>query len=144
MKVTRQDSLKPYRSAEPQEGSDLIDGARSLFNQLTGEVTRRAMQERAEAQRRGPVARRMYGVCGAAGILAAVTLFYGFLRFPDAPIRETRSGYVSKTGAPHTRQQYEQFRTWEKAVVTTFALTFVIGFAAAAAESMERRKRPGG
>jgi hypothetical protein len=139
------DRLKSALDAAPGAGSGLIGEAHALFDQLAGEVTRHAEQNQAADRVRGPVTKVLLTTCFISGVLAAVTLFYGWFKFPDAPIREKRTGYAGKTGKPHTRQDYEQFIVWEKAGIATFALAFLTGFSAAAAEKQDRRQRdPGG
>jgi glycine cleavage system aminomethyltransferase T len=128
----------------PGEGSGVIGEARALFDQLAGEVTRHAEQDRAAVRVQGPVAKVLLTACFIAGVLAAATLFYGVLQFPDAPIRESRSGYVGKTGKPHTRQHYDQFLAWKKWMAATFGLAFLTGFAGAAAMKVDRLRRDRG
>lgn len=77
-------------------------------------------------------------VCFITGVFAAITFVYGFIKFPDAPIRETIKGYAGKTGVPHTREDYEQFLLWEKVMFISFGLTFLLGFGAVATEKISR------
>jgi hypothetical protein len=111
---------------------------RSLYNQLVGEATRLAEQDRARAKRRGPVAKTLLAIAVVSGLFGAVTFFYGVYRFPDGPLRETPGGYVSKHGHPRTREDYEMFKLWEKVVWATFGFTFLTGFSPVAAGARRR------
>jgi len=144
VKQEQENRLKQALATAPREGAGLIDEACTLFEHLSGEVARQAERERAEAKARGPVARILFTACAVTGVIAAVTLTYGVLQFPDAPFREIRNGYAGKTGKPHTRKEYERFQIWEKALVGSFAVTFLLGFSGVAAEKLERRRRGAG
>lgn len=91
-----------------------------------------------EARARGPLARALFAATFVAGIFAAGSLVYGMVKFSDGPIRATPSGYTNKSGAPRTREDYELYETWQRAVWISFGVTFLVGFSAAAADS--RRK----
>ena len=132
----------PPTSAEP-EPRGLVDQTRSLYEQLAGEAVRRAERERAEARERGPVAKALIVACVAAALLAAGTMVYGIVQFPDAPIRQTAGGFAGKQGRARTRQDFERFVLWEKMLIGSFAAAFATGFAAAAADKLGRRKRDG-
>lgn len=80
-------------------------------------------------------------VCFITGVFAAITFIYGFVKFPDAPIRETITGYAGKTGVPHTREDYEQFLLWEKVTFISFGLTFLLGFGVVATEKISQQRR---
>jgi hypothetical protein len=61
----------------------------------------------------------------AGGIFAvmAVTLVYGLIRFPDAPIRkciprpEHPDGYCGKQGQAHTAGEYASFDAWQDTLI---------------------------
>ena len=108
----------------------IISQTRDLYSHLTGEARRLAQRDQQLARRRGPVAKALLVACFVMGLIAAATLVYGLIAFPDAPIRQTASGYVSKHGAPHTRDGYERFKLWEKLVVGSFGLAFLTGLGA--------------
>lgn len=126
-----------------KSGSDkgIIGEARDLYEQMSGEARRLAELDREAARRRGPVTKALFAACFIAVALAVVMLVYGFITFPDAPIRESANGYVGKQGAPHTREHYERFKLWEKAMLASFGLAFVAGFGAVAAEKLGSRKK---
>lgn len=52
----------------------------------------------------------------------AAVMLYGFLNFPDAPLRECSavSGYCGKLGKPHTLEEYQSFRIWESLLIITW------------------------
>ncbi|MFP5264848.1 MAG: hypothetical protein ACLGJB_23410 [Blastocatellia bacterium] len=121
----------------PEKG--IISQTRALYEQLSGEARLRAQRDAADARRKGPLAKALLAACLVAGLIAAATFIYGFIGFPDAPIRETARGYVGKHGEPHTREDYEQYKLWLKLVVASFGLVFLTGFGAVAAERMGSR-----
>jgi len=126
-----------------RDGSEkgIISETRELYQRMAGEVHRQAELDREAARSRGPVAKALFAACVIAVLLAAVTLVYGFITFPDAPIRESLNGYVGKYGAPHAREHYERFMLWEKLMLASFGLAFAMGFGAVAAEKFGRRGR---
>lgn len=121
----------------------IISQTRALHDQLSGEARLRAHRDLREAHRKGPAAKALLVACFAAGLLAAATLIYGFISFPDGPIRETASAYAGKHGEPHTREDFEQYKLWVKLVIASFGLVFLTGFGAVATERM-RNRGPGG
>lgn len=118
----------------------IIDEAGDLYNQLYGEARRLAERDKEAARRRGPMAKALIVACFVAGVVAAVTLAYGFITFPDAPLREVTNGYVGKHGAPRTREDYEIYKLWQTLVVASFGLAFLAGLGAVVAEKMSKRK----
>jgi hypothetical protein len=134
----------PYsRPAEPPEPPGLFDETRALYGRLVDEAVRRAERDREEAKARGPLSRALNAAALGAGVLAAVVFVYGAINFSDAPIRQTPHGYAAKSGAPRTREDFERFKVWEKSVLATFGLTFLLGFGAATSEKRLRRRRDG-
>lgn len=117
----------------------IIHETRSLYHHLVGEVQRQAQRDRQAARRRPTAAKALFAACFVAGAFAVVTLVYGVITFPEAPIRQTASGYVSKRGRPLTREDYEQFKLWEKLVLVSFGAAFVTGFSAVAVEKLMAR-----
>ena len=119
----------------------IIAESRALYDQMVGEARRMAERDHEAARHRGPVAKTLLAVCVLSGLLATVTLVYGIIKFPDGPIRKTANGFVGKQGAPHTPEDYEQYKLWEKLVFASFGLTFLTGFGAVAAEKISNRER---
>jgi hypothetical protein len=129
------------RPVKDRKDKGIIAETHALYDQLVGEARRMAERDHEAARRRGPVAKTLLAVCILAGLLAAVTLVYGFITFPDGPIRKTATGFVGKHGTSHTPADYEQYKLWEKLVVASFGSTFLTGFGAVAAEKMSNRER---
>ena len=92
---------------------------------------------------RGPFARLLLGLTLAACLLTAATMCYGIYNFPDAPLRQTAGGYAGKHGGARTREDYERFVAWEKAMLVAFPAVFVLAFAFALADAGRRAKRDG-
>lgn len=129
------------RRMKDSSDKGIIGETREFYEQMSGEVRRLAELDRKAAQHRGPATKALFAACFIAVALAVVTLVYGFITFPDAPIRESANGYVGKHGAPHTREHYERFMLWEKSLLASFGLAFVTGFSAVAAEKLGSRKK---
>jgi hypothetical protein len=119
----------------PDKG--VTDETREIYDKLSSLVER----DRKAARRRGPVGKALLVVCFLSALIAAATLVYGIIAFPDAPIRQTGSGYIGKQGAPHTREDYERFKLWEKLILSGFGLAFLTGFCAVAAEKLSSRSK---
>jgi len=124
---------------EPQD-EGIINQARDLYGQLSAEARRKVEADRQAARRRGPLTRALWAVCVIAALLFAGVLIYGFISFPDAPIRETVGGYAGKHGAPYTREGYERFKLWEKLIIASFGLSVLSGIGAYISEEMSRRR----
>src|SRR5688500_8342286 len=118
----------------------LLEETRGLFDQMVGEAQRMDAEQRAKAPPRGPVGKVLGGAAVIAGVIAAGTLLYGFYSFPDAPIRQTPSGYAGKAGTPRTREDFEAFKVWEKGVIAAFVITFATAFASVAADRIHKRR----
>jgi hypothetical protein len=143
MKEDSAQRLKSILTAAPQEGASTLEQARALYDQLSREVPHLIEEERAKDRARGPLAKALLATSLFIGVLAAGVLFYGVIRFPDAPIRQVGTGYVSKAGKPRTRQEFEQFKLWEKALVGTFGFVFLVCVSTACADKL-KRSRSGG
>jgi hypothetical protein len=108
---------------------------------MAGEVSLRPEAGREGGRPRGPAVRTLLALTVAAGLLAVATMVYGVYHFPDAPIRRTEGGYSGKGGKPRTREDFESFVLWEKAMFIVFPSVFLLGFAFGIADSMRRRRR---
>ena len=118
----------------------VLDETRELFDQLVGEAQRREAERQASVLPRGPIGKVLAAATVLSGLLAAGTLLYGISTFLDAPIRETPSGYVGKTGKHYSREHFEAFELWKQATLGTFAVTFAAGFAMVLEERMRKRR----
>ena len=127
------------RSMKDRSEKGISSQTRDLYDHLTGEAKRLAQRDHQSARRRGPVTKALFVACFVTGLIAAAILVYGIIAFPDAPIRQTASGYVSKHGTPHTRDEYEQFKLWEKLVLASFGLAFLTGFGAVVSNKLNQR-----
>jgi hypothetical protein len=107
---------------------------------MAGETTRRSEGERVAAGARGPLARLLLVLTIAACLCAAATGVYGIYNFPDAPIRLKGTGYVGKGGGAHTREEFDAFVLWERAMFIAFPLAFLLGAAFAITDTTERRR----
>jgi hypothetical protein len=90
---------------------------------------------------RGAVTRALLALTLLAVTAAGATAVYGVYHFPDAPIRPSAGGYVGKTGAPHTRGDYERFLRWSLAMWTAFPAAFVLGATFVYSDARDRRRR---
>lgn len=70
-----------------------------------------------------------------SGALAVGSMVYGIYYFPDAPLRESATGYENKSGKPRTRQEYQAFVVWQRVLVSAFVATFAYGFTFAALDA---------
>lgn len=118
-----------------------MDEARELFRRGMEEAKRHTASEREAARTRGPLARALLALTIAACLLSVAVGVYGVYNFPDAPIRQTREGYVGKYGKPRTREDYESFVRWKAALLVVFPSAFVLAFAFALADGAGRRRR---
>ena len=115
-----------------------------IVSDLIADARARAEADRREAASRGPVARLLLSMALLAFVSAGVTTVYGIYNFLDAPIRPAGGGYASKTGAPRTREAYERYRAWTRAMWTTYPATFLLASAFMWADDRGRRKRRNG
>ena len=90
---------------------------------------------------RGALTRTLLALTLLAVTTAAATALYGVYHFPDAPIRASASGYVGKTGAPHTREDYERFLRWSLVMWTAFPTAFILGASFVYSDTRDRRRR---
>lgn len=118
-----------------------IDEAKNLLETMMAEATRRSKRESDAARSRGPAARVLLALTIVAAVLAAATLVYGIFTFPDAPIRETASGYTGKGGTARTQGDFERFVAWKTAMLTIVPSAFVLAFAFAVADARQRRRK---
>ena len=136
-----QSRYPPPPQAAPQQSRGALDEAQALFERMKGEVMRPSEREREEARSRGMFTRLLLLITIVACVLAAATMLYGIYNFPDAPIRQANGGYVGKGGKPHTRDDFDAFILWGKAMLVVVPSVFVFGFAFVVADSRQRRKR---
>jgi hypothetical protein len=129
------DRMRPMKD---RTDKGIISQTLVLYTSLSGEARRMSQRDREVMRRRKPAVKALLVTCLAAGFLAVATLVYGFITFPDGPVRETASGYGGKHQEPHTHEEYEQFKFWEKLVIVSFGLTFLTGLGGVVAEKMSQ------
>ena len=67
----------------------------------------------------------------AATVLVMGTVFfYGWFKFPDAPISECAgpTGFCGKQGQPHSFSDYHQFDIWQTSMFVVWPLGMLIAF----------------
>ena len=112
-----------------------------LARELIAEAQALAEVDRAEAASRGPMTKLLLLLTLVAFFSAGSTTIYGIYNFPDAPIRLRGGAYVGKGDTTRTRQDYENFLSWSRAMWVTYPATFLIGSAFVWADSRSRRSR---
>ncbi len=139
MKKLDRRSSHHAETQKPPHRRRMMSEVRALFEQMTDEAKRRTKRQPQEAQ--NALARLLLALTLTAGLLAAATMLYGIYNFPDAPLKQTPSGYAGKHGTLRTQGDFEAFVRWEKAMFIVFPSVFVLGFAYAIADARQRRKR---
>ena len=72
----------------------------------------------------------------AFGVLFVCVFAYGFVTYPDAPIRRCGADqFCGKSNKPHSEQEFKDFTNWESMLVLSFASAFVAGYV------LQRRRR---
>lgn len=128
------------KQTEPQKESTL-DEARETFEQMTGAAYLRLKAEKREARKRSAPVKILRALALTSSLAAVIALVYGFYNFADAPLRETNGVYTGKQGQPRTREDYNRFKLWEKALWTTGGAAFVFCSAFAVTDWREKRSR---
>src|SRR5690349_13590835 len=118
----------------------IIKQARDTYDQMSSEARRRVEADRPVARRKGPLTRALWAGCVIAALLFAGVLIYGFISFPDAPVRQTASGYAGKYGAPYTQAGYERFKLWEALIIASFGLSVLAGIGAYISNEISRQR----
>jgi hypothetical protein len=109
-----------------------IDEARALYKHYVNYAVRDIDRLHTAGVNTKPVWLRIVELIGIlAVVLAVVILAYGVYKWPDAPIRQTASGYAGKTGVAHTSEDYELFKDWEKSLLVIVPVAFIVNIGAA-------------
>jgi hypothetical protein len=116
----------------------VISQIRALYVHLTAGAGPLARRDQQTWRGSGPVTKALIVACSVMGLIAAGILVYGIIAFPDAPVRQTASGYIGKHGAPYTQNGYDRFRLWEKLMMTTFGFALLTGFGAVVSRGISR------
>ena len=87
-----------------------------------------------------PISVALHGRVAVVTIVTFVALvIYGVSRWPAAPIRPTKAGYVDKLGRKHSLESFRAFRRWEAA---HFCLGLPFALAAITSIPAEKTLRP--
>ncbi|MBI2192520.1 MAG: hypothetical protein HYU36_11105 [Planctomycetes bacterium] len=62
-----------------------------------------------------------------SGLAFAVTFFYGFHSWPNAPLRQVGDVIQDKQGNRHTEEDYRRFLEWQRMLLVSAALAFGFG-----------------
>jgi hypothetical protein len=85
---------------------------------------------------------RFLGAATVVGtLLCAGVLGYGLLQGPPAPIRQVQEGYRDRYGNAYTAGEYARFLLWKRVLLSSFATTFIAGFAWVAVDRKQRGSR---
>ena len=120
---------------------DSVDAVRTVFEQMTAEAKRQSEIERKDARHRSPLVKLLLALTLASVLSAAAIGVYGIYNFPDAPLRQNGDVYTGKRGQPRSREDFERFNLWKNALFGSFGSTFLLGFAFAALDTREKRRR---
>jgi hypothetical protein len=109
-----------------------FDEARALYRRYVNYAVEDINRPHPAGENAKPVWLRIVNLIGIlAVVLAVVILAFGVYAWPDAPIRQTASGYAGKTGVAHTGEEYELFKYWEKCLLVVVPLAFIVNIGAA-------------
>ena len=68
----------------------------------------------------------MLGIWLGCVALVVVTMFYGIVRYPHAPIRPRDGSYFDKAGHEFTEAQFQTFKTWEYCLFGSFGVVGIL------------------
>lgn len=133
---------EPYSpsSAPDPERPGLFDEARAMYTRYADHAARSIAQSHESARTRPAWVRVLTFVGVVLVIIAGLIMAYGAFKWPDAPIRQTPSGFVGKTGLAHTREDYELFELWKSGLLVAFPLAFVVNIGAAIAAKRKNKR----
>ena len=118
-----------------------IDEAQRVFNEMSDRAKRDIEADYEQPALRSPLVRTLLLLTILACLTAAATGFYGVYNFPDAPIRQSDSGYVGRLGQSHTKEDFDAFNRWQTVMYIVFPGAFILGFSYAIASAVQRRKQ---
>ena len=120
-------------SPAPQpERIKLIDEAQALYRRCVDYAVQDIDRLHPAGENAKPAWLKIVNLIGIlAVVLTVVILAFGVYAWPDAPIRQTASGYAGKTGIAHTSDEYESFKNWEKTLLVVVPLAFIVNIGAA-------------
>jgi hypothetical protein len=141
--VGKRPSHSPY--GPPEDAGKREDERPPSVGALTSDLLERAREHHAADRRasgpRSPIATALLILTVFCVVGCGVALAYGVYYFSDAPLRPSGQGYVGKTGAPRTREQFEEYLEWSLVMWTLFPATFAVAGLLAFTEARDRRNR---
>jgi hypothetical protein len=128
-------------SAQAREQNlSTLEEARMLFENMSEEAGRQVRIEQEDARHRSPLVKALLALALISCFFAIGTGIYGVYNFPDAPLRQKGEVYTGKRGQPRTREDFERFTLWQKALFISFGSTFLLAFSFAALDAREKRR----
>lgn len=132
MRYRKQKDTFSASPASQSERTNPIAEARALYRRYVNYAVQDIERLHQSGKNAKPIWLRIVHLIGIlAVVLAVVILAFGVYTWPDAPIRQTASGYTGKTGVAHTEQEYELFKDWEKSLLVVVPLAFIVNIGAA-------------
>ena len=142
--MTSRKQKRPYSNSPAPDPArpGLVDEVRALYTRQADYAARTIALSQEEGVNTEPAWLRVVNFIGVSLIIiAALTMLLGALRWPDAPIRQTPSGFIGKTGLAHTGEDYELFKVWERWLLVAFPLAFIVNIGAALVTRRKRKAR---
>jgi len=67
---------------------------------------------------------------GIVGLIMMLVFFYGWFKYPDAPIHECASptGFCGKQGPPHSKEEHHAFEVWQTSLFVIWPAGMAILF----------------
>lgn len=119
---------------------------REKLGEMLGRAETQARSDAETIRSMDRVSKALLYLALAALLAAGVTTIYGIWNHWDAPIREAAGGYVSKAGETRTREQYESYVAWSRAMFITYpaaiGLFFIFGLRMKYAGRSGNRAKP--
>lgn len=140
-KTELQERISAISAQAAKENKGTLGEARMLFDELSKEARRQAEIEQEDRRHRSLFVKTLLALTLISVCAAAFVGGYGIYYFPDAPVRQKGDAYVGRRGKIHTRESYERFVIWQKALFASFGSTFFFAFAFGIMDSREKRRR---
>lgn len=122
-----------------KEGPDTEDVIQ-LTQRLISEARVRAEDEQRSAAPVRGLSRVIMVIAILGTMSAGIATVYGIIWMPgDIPIRRSGEVYVGKTGKTHTRDDFERYETWSRAMFTTYPASIALWFLFAGLRKRDRR-----
>lgn len=136
---TREPAPYGAPTSEPRHEPESV---REVFDRALEYARVEAERERLDAAERTGIFWKLLTAVQIGSILVAVAVGgYGIFMIDEPPIRQTRAGYVSKSGRPRTREDFERYRMWERGMFVTVPGAIAINFAGMYLKDRHKRRR---